>query len=243
MTAASAGIGSHIITRSKGDPVRGGLIEHQGKLPYFASLGKAVHANMQAGRGGACTTYYSGFDPEAEVIAYLRNPRSTEDRKNRDLHYALVTNRLFAEKVAMNEQAFSFNVLTAPALTQLFFSGDADGFKKEYERLEQNPDFEKSWFSPRDLILTSLNEALETGVAYLANIDEMNRHTPFIEPIHSSNLCLEICEPNRAYQNMQDLYADQEVGYITVETANGSTQRFNFNQPLTLNSTVLLKML
>ncbi|HQX90655.1 MAG TPA: ribonucleotide reductase N-terminal alpha domain-containing protein, partial [Moraxellaceae bacterium] len=44
MTAASAGIGSHYITRSKGDPVRGGLIEHQGKLPYFASLGKAVNA-------------------------------------------------------------------------------------------------------------------------------------------------------------------------------------------------------
>lgn len=235
MTAASAGIGSHVITRSKGDPVCGGLIEHQGKLPYYASLGKAVHANMQAGRGGACTTYYSGFDPEAEVIAHLRNPRSTEDRKNRDLHYALVTNRLFAEKVAKNERAFSFNIMTAPKLTQLFFSGDADAFKAEYDRLEQDPGFEKAWFSPRDLILTSLNEALETGVAYLANIDEMNRHTPFIEPIHSSNLCLEISEPNRAYQNMLDLYADQEVGYIALETADGSRQQFNFSEPLTLD--------
>ncbi|MEO7067589.1 MAG: ribonucleoside-diphosphate reductase subunit alpha, partial [Rhodanobacter sp.] len=236
MTAASAGIGSHIITRSKGDPVRGGLIEHQGKLPYYASLGKAVHANMQAGRGGACTTYYSGFDPEAEIIAHLRNPRSTEDRKNRDLHYALITNRLFAEKVAKNEQAFSFNVMTAPKLTELFFSGDAEQFKQEYDRLEQEPNFEKAYFNPRDLILTSLNEALETGVAYLANIDEMNRHTPFIEPIHSSNLCLEICEPNRAYQDMRDLYADQEVGHITVETTDGSQQQLNFNEPLTLDT-------
>lgn len=83
MTASSAGIGSYLMTRSKGDAVRGGLIEHMGKLPYYAALGKAVHANMQAGRGGACTTYYSGFDPEAEVIAHLRNPRSTEARKNR----------------------------------------------------------------------------------------------------------------------------------------------------------------
>ncbi|MBP7178149.1 MAG: ribonucleoside-diphosphate reductase subunit alpha [Moraxellaceae bacterium] len=235
MTAASAGIGSHYITRSKGDPVRGGLIEHQGKLPYFASLGKAVNANMQAGRGGACTTYYSGFDPEAEVISYLRNPRSTEDRKNRDLHYALVTNRLFAEKVAKNEDAFSFNVFTAPKLARLFFSSDADGFKKEYERLEQDPTFKKNYFNPRDLILTSLNEALETGVAYLANIDEMNRHTPFIEPIHSSNLCLEICEPNRPYQDMRDLYSDKEVGYITVATVDGAQQRFNFNEPLALD--------
>ena len=234
MTAASAGIGSHLITRSKGDPVRGGLIQHQGKLPYLASLGKAVHANMQAGRGGACTTYYSGFDPEAEVIAYLRNPRSTEDRKNRDLHYALVTNKLFAEKAARNEEAFSFNVRTAPELTRLFFGPDSAAFKREYERLERDPSFKKEYFKPRDLILTSLNEALETGVAYLANIDEMNRHTPFKEPIHSSNLCLEISEPNRPYQEMQDLYSDREVGFITVELAGGATQTFNFNAPLTV---------
>lgn len=234
MTAASAGIGSHLITRSKGDPVRGGLIQHQGKLPYLASLGKAVNANMQAGRGGACTTYYSGFDPEAEIIAHLRNPRSTEDRKNRDLHYALVTNKFFAEKVARNEEAFSFNVQTAPALTKLLFSADTAGFKREYERLEQDPSFKKEYFKPRDLILTSLNEALETGVAYLANIDEMNRHTPFKEPIHSSNLCLEISEPNRPYYDMRDLYSDHEVGFITVELADSSTKTFNFNERLEL---------
>lgn len=235
MTASSAGIGSHLVTRSKGDPVRGGLIEHMGKLPYYAALGKAVHANMQAGRGGACTTYYSGFDPEAEVIAHLRNPRSTEDRKNRDLHYALVTNRLFAEKAAKNERAFAFNVFTAPRLTELFFSADADGFRREYERLEADPDFRKEWFQPRELLLTSLNEALETGVAYLANIDEMNRHTPFKEAIHSSNLCLEICEPTRPYQDMRDLYSEREVGWIDIELLGGARRRIGYSDALTRN--------
>lgn len=235
MTAASAGIGSHLITRSKGDPVRGGLIQHQGKLPYLASLGKAVNANMQAGRGGACTTYYSGFDPEAEIIAYLRNPRSTEDRKNRDLHYALVTNKFFAEKVARNEEAFSFNAYTAPELTRLFFSDDIEAFKKEYSRLENDASFKKEYFKPRDLLLTSLNEALETGVAYLANIDEMNRHTPFKEPIHSSNLCLEISEPNRPYYDMRDLYSDQEVGWVRATLDDGRVRTFNFNEKVALD--------
>lgn len=229
MTAASAGIGAHLITRSKGDPVRGGLIEHHGKLPYLAALGKAVHANMQAGRGGACTSYYSGFDPEAEVIAHLRNPRSTEDRKNRDLHYALLTNRLFAEKAARNELAFAFNVYTAPRLTELFFSGDPTAFRAEYARLERDATFAKQYFSPRELVLTALNEALETGVAYLANIDEMNRHTPFKEAIHSSNLCLEICEPNRPYEDMRDLYAEHEVGHVTLRFADGVREHMNFN--------------
>lgn len=235
MTASSAGIGSHLVTRSKGNPVRNGLIEHQGKLPYFASMGKAVQANMQAGRGGACTTYYSGFDPEAEVIAYLRNPRSTEDRKNRDLHYALLTNRFFAEKVAKNEPAFAFNVRTAPELTRLLFSADAEGFRREYERLLADESFEKAFFRPRDLLLVSLNEALETGVAYLGLIDEMNRHTPFKEPIHSSNLCLEICEPTRPYQDMRDLYSDHEVGFVRLRTAAGEERRLGFSAPLTLD--------
>lgn len=160
------------------------------KLPYIASLGKAVRANTQNGRGGAVTLYYSGFDPEAEVIAHLRNPRSTEDRKNRDLHYSLITNKFFASKVAKNEEVFSFNAHTAPDLQKAFYSDNIDEFTKLYQKYENDPNFKKEYFNPRDLILTSLNEALETGVAYLANIDEMNRHTPFNEPIHSSNLCV-----------------------------------------------------
>lgn len=36
MTASSAGIGTNIMSRSKGDPVRGGLIEHQGKICPFS---------------------------------------------------------------------------------------------------------------------------------------------------------------------------------------------------------------
>lgn len=190
MTASSAGIGGFLNTRSKGDPVRGGAIEHQGKLPLYSVLGKAVKAMMQNSRGGACTTYYSGFDPEAQTIAYLRNPRSTEDKKNRDLHYAMETNLFFAQKAAKNEDVFMFNTYTAPRLMELFFSDDTEAFKAEYERLEADPAFKKEYINARDLIVIWLNEGVETGVAYLANITEMNRHTPFKEPIHSSNLCV-----------------------------------------------------
>lgn len=156
------------------------VIRHNGKT--------CVSGN--SGRGGAVTLFYSGFDPEAEIVAHLRNPRSTEDRKNRDLHYALMTNKFFASKVAKNEQAFSFNPYTAPKLNEAFYSGDIGKFADIYKEYEESASFKKEYFNPRDLILTSLNEALETGVAYLANIDEMNRHTPFKEPIRSSNLCV-----------------------------------------------------
>lgn len=48
MTCSSAGIGSHLTTRSKGDPIRNGAVVHQGKLPYLRVIQSAVHANKQA---------------------------------------------------------------------------------------------------------------------------------------------------------------------------------------------------
>lgn len=53
--AMSAGIGGNLNVRSVGDPVRNGAITHQGKMPYYNHIAGAVMANMQAGRGGACT--------------------------------------------------------------------------------------------------------------------------------------------------------------------------------------------
>lgn len=220
MTAASAGIGSNLQTRSLGDGVRGGAISHNGKLPYYASMAKSVKANMQQGRGGACTTYYNGFDPEAFVISQLRNPRSPEDKRNRDLHYALMTNKLFARKVAKDEDAFVFNTHTAPDLHAAFYNGDGETFATLYAKYEADESFTKTYFNPRRLIVRSMSEAFETGVAYLAFMDEMNRHTPFKETIYSSNLCLEIAEPTYPYHHISELLATTDVGKVVYKTTH-----------------------
>ena len=81
MTCASAGIGGYLETRSKGEGVRNNTIKHSGKLPYYRTLEAAVHANLQAGRGGACTVYYNCLDPEIETLLRLRHP--TTVAKNR----------------------------------------------------------------------------------------------------------------------------------------------------------------
>jgi len=72
------------------------------KLPYYKALAGAVNANIQAGRGGACTTYYSAFDPEAEVLTMAQNPRTPTDKQNRDLHFAMMSNRFMGKE--SNEQ-------------------------------------------------------------------------------------------------------------------------------------------
>lgn len=210
MTGMSAGIGGMISTRTLGDPVRGGVISHQGKLPYYRALAFATKANQQAGRGGACTSYYSAFDPENTTIALLQNPMSTEDKKIRELHFGVMYNRLFTKKAARNEEVFLFTEYSAPDLWRAMFSGDQDHFEALYEAYEKNPDFSKKTISARDFVLLARQQAYECGTHYELWIDEANRHTPFKDPIHSSNLCNEIALPTKEYWRMTDLYSDED---------------------------------
>lgn len=190
MTGMSAGIGGMISTRTLGDPVRGGAIKHSGKLPYYRSLAFATRANQQAGRGGAATSYYSAYDPENTTIAMLQNPMSTEDKKIREIHFGVMFNRLFTKKVAKNEDVFLFTEYSAPDLWKAMFSGDQDKFEQIYAEYEANPEFKKNYINARDFATLARSQAYECGTHYELWIDEMNRHTPFKDPIHSSNLCV-----------------------------------------------------
>lgn len=220
MTYMSAGIGAHLNTRSAGDKVRNGMVEHQGKLPYYRSLGSAVKANLQSGRGGACTTYYSIFDPEVKDITIAYNPRTPVAKQNRDIHYASMINRLFAKKAAKNENIFLFNIYTAPDLTEAFYSGDKDKFEELYNKYENDDSFKKTYMNARELLILDGKESYNVAVHYRLVIDEVNRHTPFLEPIYSSNLCLEICEPTSPYYDMKDLYSEEDHGRGEVALCN-----------------------
>lgn len=210
MTYMSAGIGGYIGSRSLGDPVRGGAITHQGRLPYYRSLAGAVKANLQGGRGGACTSYYSIFDPEIETLIMLQNPRTPVDVQNRDIHFAVMVNRFFALKVAKNEKIFSFNAKTAPDLHKAFFSGDDELFESVYNKYENDATFVKTYLNARDLVIKVYEQRNEVATYYTLNIGEANRHTSFKEPIYSSNLCNEITEPTKGYNNVSELYREDD---------------------------------
>ncbi|HET8900124.1 MAG TPA: ribonucleoside-diphosphate reductase subunit alpha [Rhodanobacteraceae bacterium] len=226
MTYMSAGIGAHMQTRSLNDPVRGGVIRHQGKLPYFRALVAEVKSNLQNGRGGACTSYFSIFDPEVDTLLRLKNPMSTEDKKIRGMDYSWGANQFFARKVALNEPVFLFNCYTAPELHAALYSGDEARFATEYARREADPTFAKTWVSARELLLTACNEWNETGRLYEHNLTEMNRHTPFKDVIRSSNLCAEIALPTNPYHHITELYAEHDISWLECEYEDGRRERF-----------------
>lgn len=206
MTYMSAGIGAYLQTRSVDDPVRGGAISHMGKLPYYRNTVASVKANTQNGRGGACTMYFNIFDPENETLINLKNPMSTEDKKIRGMDYSWGDNKFFARKVARNEDIFLFNCYTAPDLYKSLYSGDQSEFERLYAKYENDENFKKEYVNARELLIQANTQWYETARVYEHHIDEINRHTPFKEPIYMSNLCSEILEPNKPYYSIEDLY-------------------------------------
>jgi len=218
MTYMSAGIGGFTNCRSINDNVRNGAIKHQGKLPYIKVLGSNVHANLQGGRGGACTNYFSCFDPEVIDIINIQNPKTPIFKQNRDIHQAFIFNKLFVEKVYKDEDIFTFNIYTAPDLMECLFTSDSEKFKKLYTQYEDDITFKKNYIRARDIAITALKQCHEVATLYMIQIDEVNRHTSYLDSIYSSNLCLEITQPTKHYNSMLDLYSndDHDRGEVSI---------------------------
>lgn len=217
MTAMSAGIGCHIKTRSLKDSVRNGLIEHQGKLPYYRAVVGAISANLQNGRGGAATIHYTCFDPEVEVIQKLKNPMTPSSKQVKGCDYSFGVNEFFARKVAANEDIALFSYADAPELYEAQYDKNRDNFLDLYNKFLAS-DKPRTMMNARKVFLSAANEAYETGRHYLHVMDSMNTHTPFKDKIYSSNLCQEICEPTKPYKSVSQLYEDwnEEHGEIAL---------------------------
>lgn len=219
MTCASAGIGTHIKTRSIKDPVRNGVIEHQGKLPYYRSMVGAIGANLQNGRGGASTVFYSAFDPEVETIQKLRHPTTPQSKRIAGCHYSFGSNRVFGRLVAKNQEYAPFSYYDNKELFESQYEKDHSKFESLYADYLKNA---KVKLNARDILLGALQQSYETGVQYLHFTDAMNKHTPFKDKIYQSNLCSEIFIPTKPFNDISELYSEQsnetggEIGLCTL---------------------------
>lgn len=206
MTCMSAGIGTHIKTRSLGDGVRGGVIQHQGKLPYYRAMVGAIGANLQNGRGGASTVHYTAYDPEVEVIQKLRHPMTPASKKIGGCHYSFGSNKFFARKVALNEDFYLFSYKDAPELYEAQYSKDSSLFEKLYNEAIAKGGIMGAKINAREIALSTLTQSYETGVQYLHMTDTMNLHTPHLDKIYTTNLCQEIFLPEVGFNSVADLY-------------------------------------
>lgn len=207
MTAASAGIGSKIYTRASRDKVRGGLIEHQGRINYLRAQDAMINANMQNGRGGSETQFFDCVDMESLVIIPMKNPMTPVARQVRGLDYSFCFNQFFAKKAALNEDYYLFSFKDHPELFTEMTSKNPEDYEAIYQAAVDGK-AKRIKIKARDLLKQALGQSVEVGQMYTLDLTATNIHTPFLEPISQSNLCLEICLVTKPYKHVTELYKD-----------------------------------
>lgn len=225
-TARKSGIGIEFNTRSKGAPVKGGAVDHLGKHSIYAALDKSVKLFTQVTRGGSATVTYKCIDPEVESIIMWKTQRVDIETRLDKLDFSFAYNDAFLEAVIKKGDWYLFDLLEAPEVHDAFYDAkNADEYNRVVEKaLIAGKKYTKvkAW----DLLKSMLIARNETGRVYTTNVTRMNIHTPFLERITLSNLCMEIALPTKEYENMHDLYSNQSKG----ETAFCSIAAINVSQ-------------
>lgn len=187
MTAKKAGIGNFYNTRSKGDDVRGGAIEHIGKLPIFKEVEAGAKILLQLSRGGSVTTTVKCIDPELLELLYTKSQRTSIDKRIDKIDYSLAFNDSFLEAVKKDEDWYLFSLADAPEVHR-WFGVNTDKFKLAVkEALEAG--VKHTVVKARSVVLKAfLTVRQETGRYYAINLSRVNEHTPFLDEVEQSNL-------------------------------------------------------
>lgn len=188
MTAKKAGIGIEFETRSTKDPVKGGRVKHLGKLPIYSELYAAVKMFTQQSRGGSATMTYRCIDPQIEELIYVKSQRTPENRRIDKIDYSFAYNDSFIEALINDEDWHLFSIVDAPDVHQAFIEDSYTYNEVVKSALERGA--KHRIINARELVKIFLRTRQETGRIYAINLTRVNQHTPFLDPVYMSNLCV-----------------------------------------------------
>ncbi len=202
--ANRAGIGLNVSKiRSYGSEIRKGEAKHTGLIPFLKSIEGTVHSVSQgAVRTGAATVNYPFWNPEIENLLVLKNNRGTDENRVRNLDYCVQLSRLFYQRFLAKGKISLFSTIDCPDLITHW--GDNDKWDKAYVAYEKNKSIPRKEVCAVELMNFIARERLETGRLYILNIDHVNDHSPFLEKVNMTNLCVEVTLVSRPLDSIED---------------------------------------
>ncbi len=214
-TAKRAGIGLNFgRIRALGDKIRDGEVIHTGVVPYLKMFEATTKSCTQNGvRGGGSTTHFTYWHKDILDILVLKNNKGTDDNRVRKMDYSIQFNKLFYKRFVEDKEITLFSPGDVPDLYEAFFKSN-DLFEKLYEKYENDKKIKSKKVKARDLMNSFIQERIGTGRIYLMNIDHVNDHSSFLEPIYMSNLCQEITLPTYPISHIDD--GDNEKSEIAL---------------------------
>lgn len=220
-TAKKAGIGIFLNTRTKGDPVKNGAVEHLGKAPLFRAIEASVKKFTQLTRGGSATVSIRCIDPDIMSMLLWKTQRIDLGQRIDKVDYSFLYNDAFARAVLYNEDWYLFSLLDAPEVHENFHAENYETFVSK--ALKKGVKHKK--VKAVDVLKEYLKSRAETGRLYCFNVTRANKHTPFLDTITQSNLCQEICLPTKPFKSVEELFltkAEGEVAFCSLAAINAA---------------------
>lgn len=190
--AGGIGLAIHKI-RAGGSYIRGTNGTSNGLVPMLRVYNNTARYVDQGGgkRKGAFAIYLEPWHPDVMDFLQLRKNHGAEERRARDLFYALWVPDLFMKRVEKNGTWSLFCPNEAPGLADCW----GEEFEALYDKYEREGRARKT-IKARELWAAVLDSQTETGTPYILYKDACNRKSnqQNLGTIRCSNLCTEIVE-------------------------------------------------
>lgn len=229
----SGGIGMHIHNvRSKGSYIQGSNGVSDGIVPMLRVFNEtARYANQSGRRNGSFAIYVEPWHPDIFDFLEMKKNHGNEERRARDLFYALWIPDLFMERVKEEDGTWSlFCPHECPGLSDAY----GDAFCALYHRYESEGRA-KQTVSARKLWFAILDAQMETGTPYLLYKDAANKKSnqKNLGTIKSSNLCCEIMEYSNDKEtsvcNLASIALPSCVTEVATDTETTAERKYAFD--------------
>jgi ribonucleoside-diphosphate reductase alpha chain len=224
----AGGIGLHVHNvRAEGSPIKGTNGTSNGIVPMLRVFNNTARYVDQGGgkRNGSFAIYLEPWHADIENFLDLRKNHGDEEKRAKDLFYALWIPDLFMEKVEKDEEWY----LMCPNQSK----GLSDVYGKQFETLYnsyvETGNYIKK-IKARDLWFRVLDSQMETGTPYMLYKDACNEKSnqKNIGTIKSSNLCCEIVEYSDANESAVCNLAS--ISLSSMVEKNDSSVEFNYEK-------------
>lgn len=191
-SAGGIGLSIHNV-RATGSYIKGTNGESNGIIPMLRVFNDTARYVDQGGgkRKGSFAIYLEPWHADIFDFLDLRKNHGKEERRARDLFFALWTNDLFMQRVEDDAEWTLMCPNECPGLADTY----GDDFKALYERYEKEGKGRKT-IKAQELWFAILESQVETGTPYMLYKDACNEKSnqKNLGTIKSSNLCTEIIE-------------------------------------------------
>ena len=222
----SGGIGLHIHNvRATGSYIKGTNGITDGIVPMLRVFNNtARYVNQSGRRKGSFAIYLEPWHADIFEFLELRKNHGDEEKRARDLFYALWIPDLFMERVKDKNGKWSLmSPDKCPGLDNVY----GEEFKQLYEKYETEGKAIKT-INARSLWLAILDSQMETGTPYLCYKDAVNKKSnqKNIGTIKSSNLCCEINE----YSDDKETSVCNLASIALSSFVNKETKTFDYDE-------------